>query len=207
MFKTEGIFSTPISKKENVFNLKKEDIDLISDFTIGYQNGDNGSFLSKDYKILENENFKQIKNIVLNEIKLYEKEVLGFKSNELFLTNSWLSKTNKQGSHPIHHHPNSFIAGVCYLNVPSNNEKIYFHDRSSLFRKFDFYVKEKVSNSYNEDLFWFEVKTGDMIFFPSWLNHSVKTNLDDDFRLVLAFNCFIKGKFGDYIYPNNLEIK
>lgn len=207
MFKTEGIFSTPISKKENVFNFKKEDINLLSNFEVGFKNGDNGSFLSKDYKILENKNLNNLKNIILNEISLYETQVLGFKSNKLFITNSWLSKINKDGNHPIHNHPNSFISGVCYLNVPDNNEKIYFHNRSSLFNKFDFHINDKISNQFNEDTFWFEVKTGDIIFFPSWINHSVETNLNDDFRLVLAFNCFIKGDFGDNIYPNKLELK
>ncbi len=207
MFKTNGIFSTPITIKENVFQFNNNQIKDYLSFEIGYKNGEKGSFLSKDYYILNSVNLIEIKKILNKEIMIYEKEVLGFKSNSLYITNSWFSKIEKGGYHPIHNHPNSFISGVCYLNVPSKSEKIYFHHRSALFNKFDFYLKEKVSNQFNEDNFQFEVKTGDLLFFPSWINHSVGVNMENNQRLVLAFNCFIKGFFGDNVYPNNLEIK
>ena len=43
---------------------------------------------------------------------------------------------------------------------------------------------------------WIPVKSGDILFFPSYLNHSVETKQDNNLRISLAFNTFVKGSIG-----------
>ena len=52
-------------------------------------------------------------------------------------------------------------------------------------------------NIWNSETWWFSVKTGDIIMFPSSLNHMVETKQGDNTRISLAFNVFIKGTIGD----------
>ena len=205
MFETTEIFSIPISIKKNFLKINGPLKDYLYNLDIGYKNSTKGSFLSKDYYILNNKKLKNIKNLIKKEIKNYEKEVLGFKNNSLYITNSWISKIEKEGHHPIHNHPNSFISAVFYLDVDNKDENINFHYRSSFFKHFNFFLNKENINKYNANNFEIKVKTGDLIFFPSWLNHSV--NYTNNKRLVLSFNCFVKGIFGDDMFPNKLIIK
>jgi hypothetical protein len=52
-------------------------------------------------------------------------------------------------------------------------------------------------NLYNSETWWFTVKTGDIILFPSSLTHMVETKEGDNTRISLAFNVFIKGTIGN----------
>jgi ectoine hydroxylase-related dioxygenase (phytanoyl-CoA dioxygenase family) len=59
---------------------------------------------------------------------------------------------------------------------------------------FKFDIKEW--NSFNSSSWWFPVKTGDIVIFPSSLIHSVETKQGNNTRISLAFNVFIKGTIG-----------
>ena len=45
---------------------------------------------------------------------------------------------------------------------------------------------------WNSESWWFPVKTGDVILFPSSLIHMVETKQGTNTRISLAFNVFIK---------------
>jgi hypothetical protein len=49
----------------------------------------------------------------------------------------------------------------------------------------------------NSDSWWFNVKTGGIVMFPSSLTHHVESVVADNVRVSLAFNSFIKGTFGN----------
>ena len=49
----------------------------------------------------------------------------------------------------------------------------------------------------NSDSWWFNVKSGKIIIFPSSLTHHVDNVIADDTRISIAFNSFIKGILGD----------
>ena len=41
------------------------------------------------------------------------------------------------------------------------------------------------------------VKALDLILFPSWIEHSVKSNQGNQDRISISFNVFARGIFGD----------
>ena len=72
-----------------------------------------------------------------------------------------------------------------------------FFDKNQ--REIQFTPKE--FNLWNSDSWYFLVESGDILIFPSNLEHMVETveeSENRDVRISLAFNTFVKGKLGNY---------
>ena len=95
--------------------------------------------------------------------------------------------------HHKHEHPNSFISGVLYIHTDSTKDKITFH--RSGYKQLQ--LATDTFDIYNSDSWWFNVKTGGLVLFPSSLTHHVEDVVADETRISLAFNSFIKGTLGD----------
>ena len=110
-----------------------------------------------------------------------------------YITQSWANYTKKNQYHHTHEHPNSFISGVLYINANEAHDKITLHKKS--------YQQIKPVptewNWYNSDSWFYTVKTGMIILFPSGTTHNVETKVGDNKRISLAFNTFFKGTMGE----------
>jgi ectoine hydroxylase-related dioxygenase (phytanoyl-CoA dioxygenase family) len=60
-------------------------------------------------------------------------------------------------------------------------------------------------NNINAENYIVKVKEGTIVIFPSHLEHSVEKNISNDKRYSIAFNFYVRGKFGKEEYE--LEIK
>ena len=58
----------------------------------------------------------------------------------------------------------------------------------------------------NSDTWFFPVKTGDLIMFPSSTTHQVETKQGNNTRISLAFNTFISGLIGEPECLNELNL-
>ena len=86
------------------------------------------------------------------------------------------------------------VSGVFYINADEKLDKIKFfkeHTYSTITLPTNNY------NIFNSTSWWFTVKTGDIVLFPSSLTHMVETKDGDNVRTSLAFNVFVEGKIGD----------
>ena len=110
----------------------------------------------------------------------------------LRLTQSWVNYSEPGQYHHKHAHPNSFISGVFYPQADRSVDKIYFYKSG--------YERIKVQpatwNHWNSESWWFEVGAGDLILFPSHLEHMVETKVGNETRVSIAFNTFLKGHIG-----------
>ena len=80
-----------------------------------------------------------------------------------------------------------------YINCNEKFDKIkFFNDTYKTIK-----LEIKNWNIWNSESWWFSVKTGNVILFPSSLTHMVETKQGDNTRISLAFNVFIKGTIGD----------
>jgi hypothetical protein len=70
-------------------------------------------------------------------------------------------------------------------------------DRELTSLELKFVDKSKDWNVWNSETWWFPVKTGDIIMFPSSLTHMVENKEGTNTRISLAFNVFIKGTIGN----------
>jgi uncharacterized protein (TIGR02466 family) len=188
-----GIFPTPIyiskvDRKLTPLELKFVDKNK-KDF---YKN--DGNITSKNNYILNQKPFANIKKELDLKVQDYFSKIIS-PVNKItpYITQSWLNYTETNQYHHKHAHPNSLVSGVFYINCHKEHDKIKFFNDN--YRTIKLEVKDW--NMWNSESWWFSVKTGDVILFPSSLTHMVETKQGDNTRISLAFNVFIKGTIGN----------
>lgn len=187
-----GLFSTPVIFTTNNREFTEGEIEFFkkSGETI-VQNEGNTTSLNR-YIVNEPE-MATIKSEIENAVKIYMDKIISAKPEvQAYITQSWLNFTSEKQWHHKHEHPNSFLSGVYYINADANNDKITFF-RSG-------YNQIKLTPSewhwWNAESWWFTVKTGDIVVFPSHLTHMVEQKAGDNIRCSLAFNTFLRGTIG-----------
>jgi uncharacterized protein (TIGR02466 family) len=189
-----GIFPTPIYISKLDRELTNKELSFIDKTKLDvYKN--EGNTTSNDNYILNHKAFKDLKEDLDLRIKDYfEKVISPTDAITPYITQSWLNYTETNQYHHKHEHPNSLVSGVFYINCDEQFDKIKFYKK-------DIYsiIKPEIKewNLYNSETWWFSVKTGDIILFPSSLTHMVENKKGDNTRISLAFNVFIKGTIGD----------
>ena len=188
-----SIFPTPIyiSKLDRELTLKE--LSFIDKTKLDIFNNE-GNTTSNDNYILNNKAFKNLKEELDLRIQDYFDKVISPANNITpYITQSWLNYTETNQYHHKHAHTNSLVSGVFYINCHEELDKIKFFN--------DVYktIKPEIKdwNLYNSESWWFTVKTGDIIMFPSSLTHMVENKEGTNTRISLAFNVFIKGAIGN----------
>jgi len=102
------------------------------------------------------------------------------------ITGCWANVNAPGAAHPIHHHPNNFLSGVCYLRVPDGGDTIQFHDPRAQVRVIRPPVRELTGE--NTDMVVVRVQPGTVLLFPSWLEHSVPPNRGAEPRVSVSYN-------------------
>ena len=153
-----------------------------------------GNITSANNYILNEKGMENLKDILTAHVTKYIKRIHAPKYPMVpYITQSWANYTKKNQYHHTHEHPNSFISGVLYINA---NEA---HDKITLHKKGYQQIKPVPTewNWYNSDSWFYTVKTGMIILFPSGTTHNVETKEGDNKRISLAFNTFFKGTMGE----------
>jgi uncharacterized protein (TIGR02466 family) len=188
-----GIFPTPIYISKLGRKLTNKELSFIDKTKLDvYKN--EGNTTSNDNYILNSKAFSSLKEDLDLRVQDYFEKVLSTTDAVTpYITQSWLNYTETNQFHHKHQHPNSLVSGVFYINCHEELDKIkFFNDKYST-------IKPEVKdwNIWNSTSWWFSVKTGDVILFPSSLTHMVETKQGDNTRISLAFNVFIKGTVGN----------
>ena len=146
---------------------------------------------TKDKNVLKNNlGFNNLKLFIELNLKNYVDTIICPKYDlEIYITDSWLNFNNKEESHHIHLHKNSFLSGVFYFNT-IKNDIIRFHN---ILNNDFFQFEQKHRHIYNSETWDFPVNIGQLILFPSKVIHSVPKNTENKTRISLAFNTFVKG--------------
>ena len=153
-----------------------------------------GNITSNNNYILNEKPFFNIKKELDLKVQDYFNKVISSANNITpYITQSWLNYTETNQYHHKHAHPNSLVSGVFYINCHEEKDKIkFFNDNYKTIK-----LEIKDWNIWNSESWWFSVKTGDIIMFPSSLTHMVETKQGTNTRISLAFNVFIKGTVGN----------
>lgn len=109
--------------------------------------------------------------------------------HDLTITNMWHNVQERGSVLKNHRHPNSKVSGVLFLDVDEDSSKLYIENPNP-FVKFEDYAEENQFNFYHT---WFQPKRGDLILFPSWMEHG--SNNDEnksDRRISVSFNTHYK---------------
>jgi len=188
-----GIFPTPIYMSKLDRELSKKELTFVEKSKLDHYKND-GNITSNDNYILNQKVFSSLKEDLYLRVQDYFNKVLSTTDAVTpYITQSWLNYTETNQYHHKHAHPNSLVSGVFYVNCHEQFDKIkFFNDKYQT-------IKPEIKdwNLYNSETWWFTVKTGDIILFPSSLTHMVETKEGDNTRISLAFNVFIKGTIGN----------
>ena len=196
MIKAEihSIFPIPVYMTEMDRGFTKQELNFVKEQKKHCVNNA-GNINTKDNYILNRKEFKNIKKFLTKNCENYLKNVICPKNNiELYITQSWLNYTETNQHHHGHQHSNSILSGVLYFDSDIKHDKILFS--KSGHQQIKPVTDSGKFNLWNSDTWFFSVKTGKLIMFPSSTIHSVETKKGKNTRTSLAFNTFYKGSIG-----------
>jgi uncharacterized protein (TIGR02466 family) len=196
----ENLFPTPIGCYKLDRNLTSKEIDFIK----GQDTRPNaGNVTSINNFILRHKSMTKLRDFIETSLTDYFAIVHNPKNKvNLRITQSWCNYTEPGQNHHKHSHPNSFVSGVFYPQANREMDKIYFYRAGYQQIK----LPPKNWNAWNSESWWFPVGTGDLILFPSSLEHMVETVQSDLVRISLSFNTFPVGNIGEEVDLTGLQI-
>ena len=202
-FVMHNLWPTPLL--EDTIDVKSEWIDFAEKVEYERMASGNGFFTTN--KNILNE-LPDLKSEIEKKCKLYTKNVLRVSDNaNFYLQNSWIVKHLPNDGAQIHYHGGSLISGVYYLKTPENSGDIVFVKSHRHINTFDPAIRLDYDEEthINATEYGVKSKAGKIILFPAHVDHSVQKNKSKEDRYSLAFNFFVRGKFGSEEYQ--LEIK
>ena len=121
-------------------------------------------------------------------------DALRYKPATLAITGFW-GNVNRPGfQHMVHAHSNNFISGVYYVTAPENAGGIVFQDPRLQNKVLVPSIAE--ITDINSMAIRLPSVEGQMILFPSWLEHFTEANRSAVPRVSIAFNLMLTGGFG-----------
>tara|TARA_R100001015_G_C4629358_1_gene190148 strand:+ start:254 stop:865 length:612 start_codon:yes stop_codon:yes gene_type:complete len=200
-----NLFGIPIYLKN--IKISEKDINTLINLEYERLNINNG-YISKNKQILKEKQNSNVKDCIFNNVNYFLYEYLKIKKNISFkLLNSWCMKHVKNDWSLSHHHDNSLISGILYLKTYKNSGDLILH-RNNLLNVFSssINIEFEETNINNCNKFYITPKKGDLILFPSYLEHSVTRNLNQKERYCCAFNFYPSGSFGNKKSFNELNL-
>lgn len=115
------------------------------------------------------------------------------------ITGCWANVNPPQSTHRPHCHPNNFLSGVYYAQVPKKGDGLVFHEPRPQALVLSPKVKKlSVFTGSEANL---DVQEGRLIVFPSWLQHSVVKTRASGNRVSISFNIMLSSYAEDYSPP------
>lgn len=186
------LFPTPVAFFDLGRTLDTKELDYIVNQP---QRPNMGNTSSVDNYLLNNTKMKRLREFFLASVDQYLQEIYQpERSVKAKITQSWANYTTPGQYHHKHAHPNSIISGVFYVQTNPGKDRIYFYKTGYQ------QIKLKTSNwnQFNSESWWFDSVQGQLILFPSSLEHMVQSVNDDEFtRISVSFNTFLTGEIGD----------
>ena len=161
-----------------ILNLKKKSKGRKKSNPTGWQSMD----LNLRDKIFSKLNKKIIENFLqyINKISL---------KNDFKISNMWANVNRYKDYNLIHSHPNVTVSGVYYLKVPKNSGNIFFVNPASQLIETSWDKCIEKYTTQNSPFFRVNPIEGQLILFPSWLQHGVEPNLNKkQDRISFSFN-------------------
>ena len=189
------LFSTPIFLPKETFEVSESLLQFIQ--SIEFNNTDNlRRRQSLDSYILDREELSELKQFLEKQLNVYVQDILQFKDNEFYITQSWISVLLPGEDHHPHWHQNSLVSGVFY--VCGDDNPIVFrtiHGDPPFGRSWSFRSSEY--NIWNSGSWSCDNIKNTVILFPSTTEHYVGEHIGIGSRMSIAFNSFVKDSIGD----------
>ena len=198
----QALFATPMARVDLSAAITQDQIDYVQSLKM-VQNQQN--LISEDLYIFRHAQLAGISQAISTILSQYAQQVMGIEQ-ELVVTQSWaLTNPPGVGMH-AHSHSNSLISGsFYYAPLPEPPSRVFF-DRNTAYQRIELVPQQNRRNLYNTNLNAVTPKAGELLLFPSEINHMVEANGSDQPRHAIAFNSFVKGTIGDYRDVSQLSV-
>lgn len=192
------LFSVPVFQT-NIGELDPISLNWIKN--LDYPHEASGHDHTDDKYILNRHPLKNLKNSIQEVCNFFVHSVLGVQDDiQYLLENSWVNRHKTGEMNSIHWHSNAVISGVYYPQATPGAGDIIFKRAHLYYNVFHDTLrpefKETHSNQFNTDIHVVTPRNGDILLFPSHLEHVVTPNNTPEERYSLAFNLFPRGTFG-----------
>jgi uncharacterized protein (TIGR02466 family) len=195
------LFPTPIFRSS--IEISEDLKSLIKDNEFERMPNDSAWYTKNKY-LLNSQKLIALKEKIVENLNYYVYNVLEIQPNITFkLLTSWAVKMEEGNWGHKHSHPNSVLSGVVYIETPPNCGDITFYKNHNNIFPEALTVEYLQWNSLNSKAWTYSPREGDILIFPSNLEHSMNTNTSNSDRYSLSFNFFPTGVFGN----NECELK
>ena len=185
-------FSTPIwiSQIENYENINEE----LKNFIYNQKKNNPKGTLKSNIKGWHSEQFnlqnESLKNFLEALRPNIEKSIIDMgwdtKNQITKITSMWSIINKKESFNEKHHHGNSALSAAYYVNANQDSGDIVFYDPRHAF--IFSHPEASQINDLNAQVKSITPKSGTLILFPSYLEHSVKPSTSEEDRIVISFN-------------------
>ena len=121
--------------------------------------------------------------LISNNLMFGLKSIIKDIGMDLKIDSSWININRKHNFNLPHCHPNSAFSGIIYLKTNPICGKINFRNPTPCEM---FPINDTINGYFGR--WFFSPEPGDVLIFPSYLNHYVEPNLSDEDRISIAFN-------------------
>ena len=157
----------------------------------------------RGFDIINAPRLKNLKQRIKTVVDYYTYDLLDVDSSVTFeFSTSWINRIEHGEKIDLHDHANAVISEVYYIDVGNNSAPITFVKNKQHLNTFPSSAKPltngKTWNQYNSDSMTIQPSNGNVLVFPSHLEHKVDTSFDKNYRYGLAFNLYCKGTLGNH---------
>lgn len=201
-YDVQPLFAIPFFRTSLAEAISDEQVAFVKNLKM-IRNREN--LISENLYIFEEPELKSVKDAVQEALDLYAGEVMGL-SQRLYVTQSWgLANPPGVGMHS-HAHSNSLVSGSLYFApLPEPPARVIF-DKHVMYQRIELNPLPERQNIYNTPVNVVTPKHGELLLFPSEINHLVEPNRSNEDRWAIAFNCFIEGTLGNYRDVSELKL-
>jgi|TARA_R110002020_G_scaffold219622_2_gene427517 uncharacterized protein (TIGR02466 family) len=192
------LFSTPLVVTDEIYQFKKSELKYIKKLKT---KANTYNRVSLEDQVLQSPELRSLKKHLQKWLHIYAYEFLKITDVKFYITQSWCNYNSGGDKHHAHHHPNSLVSGVFFIQ--GNETPIEFSREKKLF---PMQLNHKSFDIYNAQTYSINMDAGKLFLFPSSLIHSVKENISNTQRISLSFNTFAKGEFGKQEHREYLKL-
>lgn len=132
--------------------------------------------------------YPEEKQFLLSKFDHFKTEILRYPNQKFDVSSSWVTKTIKSKNNHFHVHKNSMYSGVLYLSGDKNSDMTIVFDGTHL-RPCSFDLGSPQHHTLlNSKQYEIKINPGHLLFFPSYLLHSIGFYNGATPRYSLAFN-------------------
>lgn len=194
-----GVMPTPIGKYLYPLEINPVIFKIINSVSLRNNLGNSSS---QNSNILGIPEFNELNSFIEFCMQDFLEKVYRPSNNvKVYITDSWINFTCKGEFHHLHHHPNSFLSAVFYLDTIPTDEIIFHHYRKDFLK-----IQTSEYNGFNSDCWMVNAEKNSLIVFPSYLQHSVNPISEDRKRISLSMNSFVSGLINNENKSSNLTL-